>query len=454
MYVEQLYTSCLAEAAYYIESEGEAAIIDPLRETGPYLKMAKERNTTIKYIFETHFHADFVSGHLDLSRATGAPIIYGPHAETAYKIRNARDGESFMIGKIRIQALHTPGHTPESTCYLLFDENDEPHALFTGDTLFVGDVGRPDLLDGVMTKEELAGMLFDSLNQKIKPLPDDVIVYPAHGPGSACGKNIGTETFSTIGTQKRTNYAMKAETKAAFIEAVTKGMTPPPAYFFEDARINKEGYQPLTEVIKEGMLPLDQEEIEEMNDEVIILDTRDADAFEQSHVPGAINIGLGGQYAVWIGTLFPIDQPFVLISDPGKEEESVVRLARVGFENVRGYLSGGMKAWKGPTDSVTSIEPESLMDKIKDDSILVDVRKPGEYEVSHAEGAVHLPLCHLHEQLPDFANKTLYVYCAGGYRSMIACSLLKNRGIQNIVNIRHGFKVFDESGIPVTEAVV
>ncbi len=449
MYIEQLYTSCLAEAAYYIESNGEAAIIDPLRETGPYLKLASERNARIRYIFETHFHADFVSGHIDLSRITGAPIIYGPDADTAYEIKNAHDGEIFPLGNITIQALHTPGHTPESTCYLLRNEKEEPHAIFTGDTLFVGDVGRPDLLDGIMSGEELAGMLYQSLNEKIKPLPDHVIVYPAHGPGSACGKNIGKETYSTIGAQKKTNYALRAETRESFIEQVTHGMLPPPAYFFEDARINKEGYRPLTDVVKQSLVALDQEEIQDMQDEVVILDTRDADAFEKGHIPGSVNIGLGGQYAVWIGTLFPIHQPFVLVADQGHEEEAVIRLARVGFENVRGYLKHGMEGWSGRVESVTSIEPEELAERMDGKLTVIDVRKPGEYESGHAEGALHYPLNSLHQQLPDRKDQPLYVYCAGGYRSMIACSLLKSRGYTNTINVRQGFKAFPDAGVPV-----
>lgn len=453
MYIEQLYTSCLAEAAYYIESDGEAVIIDPLRETEPYLKMAGSRSARIKYIFETHFHADFVSGHVDLSRLTGAPIIFGPEAHTSYEIRNAADGEYFRVGRIRLQALHTPGHTPESTCYLLWDEQDQPHAIFTGDTLFVGDVGRPDLLDGVMTREELAGMLYESLKNKIKPLPDQVIVYPAHGPGSACGKNIGQETFSTIGEQKMTNYALRASSKEAFIEQVTSGIVPPPAYFFEDARINKEGYQPIADVIKQGMVPLTAEEVRDMMDEVIILDTRDADAFEKGHVPGSVNIGLGGQYAVWIGTLFPIHQPFVLVADPGREEEGILRLARVGFENVHGYLKDGISGWDGETQTIQSVEPEELARINTESHVLVDVRRPGEYAAGHAEGAVHYALDTIHEKHPGETDKPLYVYCAGGYRSMIACSLFKKQGYHNVVNIRQGFKAFEEAGVPVIEPV-
>ncbi len=453
MYIEQLYTSCLAEAAYYIESAGEAAIFDPLRETSPYLELASGRNARIKYIFETHFHADFVSGHIDLSKETGAPIVYGPLAKTEYKVYNATDEEIFTIGNITVQALHTPGHTPESTCYLLRDEEGKPHAVFTGDTLFVGDVGRPDLLDGVMSKEELAGMLYDSLNNKIKPLPDDVIVYPAHGPGSACGKNIGKDTYSTIGIQKATNYALRSSSRDQFIDQVTSGMLPPPQYFFEDARINKEGYKPLADVIKQSMNPLEAKQIIQMQDEVVILDTRDPELFGKEHIEGAVNIGLGGQYAVWIGTIFPISQPFVLVSEPGKEEEAIIRLARVGFENVKGFLEGGMEAWDGPVDQVQSIDPEDLINRIGEGASVIDVRKPGEFEAGHVTGAMHFPLCNLPGHSPADEGKALHIYCAGGYRSMIACSILKKKGVRNIVNIRRGFNSFSDAGVPLSVPV-
>jgi glyoxylase-like metal-dependent hydrolase (beta-lactamase superfamily II)/rhodanese-related sulfurtransferase len=453
MYIQQLYTSCLAEAAYYIESEGEAVIIDPLREIEPYLGLAAERKATIKFIFETHFHADFVSGHIDLSQATGAPIVYGPLAETSYEVYNAKDEEIFSFGKLSLQALHTPGHTPESTCYLLFDENNKQHAVFTGDTLFVGDVGRPDLLDGVMTKEELAGMLFDSLNRKIKPLPDDVIVYPAHGPGSACGKNIGAETWSSIGMQKRTNYALKAPDKETFIKQVTEGMLPPPMYFFEDARINKEGYSPLKEVIGKGMTPLTAEDIRANHHDHVVLDTRDPDSFEAGHIPGSINVGLGGQYAVWIGTLFPIDQKFVLVTEAGKEEESILRLARVGFEHVTGYLKDGINSWDQPLTTMEGINPGDWMNTQSPETIILDVRKPGEYQDGHVEGAVSHPLANLNEFVMD-KNATYHVYCAGGYRSMIACSLLKSKGYKRVVNIRQGYKAFEEAGVPVVKEVI
>ncbi|MCZ8216457.1 MAG: MBL fold metallo-hydrolase, partial [Cyclobacteriaceae bacterium] len=348
MYIEQLYTNCLAEAAYYIESEGEAVIIDPLRETEPYIALAAQHKAKIKYVFETHFHADFVSGHIDLAKKVGASIVYGPQANTSYEVINATDGQEFKLGKITFRVLHTPGHTPESSCYLLLDEQGKEHAVFTGDTLFVGDVGRPDLLDGVMTREALASMLYDSLNKKIKTLPDSVIVYPAHGAGSACGKNIGKETFSTIGEQKKLNYALQEQTREEFIEKVTDGILPPPSYFFEDARINREGYTSIDHVMQQNSKPLSITAFKEaVVAGALILDTRKPDDFEKGYIPTSLNIGLSGQYAVWVGTLLNIKQPLVLIAEPGKEEEAVLRLARVGYENVVGYLKGGVKSWDG-----------------------------------------------------------------------------------------------------------
>ena len=361
MYIEQLYTSCLAEAAYYIESEGEAVIIDPLRETEPYIELAEKRGAKIKYVFETHFHADFVSGHIDLAKKVNATIVYGPQANTNYKVYNAKDGEEFKVGKLTLRVLHTPGHTPESSCYLLLDESEKEHAIFTGDTLFVGDVGRPDLLDGVMTKEELASMMYDSLNKKIKTLPDDVIVYPAHGPGSACGKNIGKETFSTIGEQKKFNYALKDMSREEFIKELTEGILPPPQYFFEDARINRMGYDPIELVMKENRKPLTLQAFKaEVAKGALILDTRMPDDFEKGFVPGALNIGLNGQYAVWVGTLIDIKQPLVLITEVGKEDESILRLARVGYENVIGYLEGGVAAWDAKLKVIKSITAEQM----------------------------------------------------------------------------------------------
>jgi hydroxyacylglutathione hydrolase len=456
MYIEQLYTNCLAEAAYYIESNGEAAIIDPLRETTPYIAMAEKRGARIKYVFETHFHADFVSGHIDLARKVDAPIVYGPSAETSYKVYNAKDGEVFKLGKLKIKVLHTPGHTPESSCFLLLDETGKEHAIFTGDTLFVGDVGRPDLLDGVMTREDLASLLYDSLNKKIKTLPDDVIVYPAHGPGSACGKNIGKETFSTIGEQKKFNYALKDIDRATFIERVTEGILPPPQYFYEDARINKEGYDPLEKIIAENTKPLTVKAFQQMvHAGATILDTRKADDFEKGFVPGAINIGLNGQFAVWVGTLIDINKDIVLVTESGKEEESVLRLARVGFEKVRGYLDGGMSAWDQQADTVTSISAGDMKTEIKKGMQVLDVRKPGEWNTSHLKDATFLPLADFPEILTSLDKHQSYVvHCGGGYRSMTAISIMKNKGFTNLINVYGGFGAMQDAGLPiVTEEV-
>src|SRR5688572_12715041 len=457
MYIEQLYTNCLAEAAYYIESEGEAAIIDPLRETEPYIELAKKRKATIKYVFETHFHADFVSGHIDLSRMVNAPIIYGPMANTNYDVINATDGQEFKLGKIKFKVLHTPGHTPESSCFLLFDENGKEHAVFSGDTLFVGDVGRPDLLDGVMTREELASMMYDSLNTKIKTLPDDVIVYPAHGPGSACGKNIGKETFSTIGEQKKFNYALKEMSREQFIEKVTDGIQPPPLYFFEDARINKMGYNPIDEVISTNTKPLSAADFKKAVEAgAIILDTRKPDDFEKGFISGSLNIGLNGQYAVWVGTLIDINKPLVLITENGKEEESVLRLARVGYENVTGYLNGGIQEWPEKLETVNSIEATEVEAQIKKGVDVLDVRKPGEWNTSHAKSAEFLPLADMPDNLEKLdKNKSYVVHCAGGYRSMIACSLMKQKGFKNVTNVYGGFSAMLTAGLPVvTEELV
>jgi hydroxyacylglutathione hydrolase len=456
MYIEQLYTNCLAEAAYYIESEGEAAIIDPIRETEPYTELAKKRNAKIKYIFETHFHADFVSGHIDLAKKVNAPIIYGPGAVTNYKIYNAQDGEEFKLGKLVFKVLHTPGHTPESSCYLLLDENRKEHAVFTGDTLFVGDVGRPDLLDGVMTSEELASMLYDSLNKKIKTLPDPVIVYPAHGPGSACGKNIGKETYSTIGEQKKLNYALKDISREQFIAQVTDGILPPPNYFFEDARINKEGYDPIEKVIKENNNPLSVDVFKNhLKNGAIILDTRKADIFEKGFVPGSINIGLNGQFAVWVGTLIDIRQPLVLVTQKGTEQESILRLARVGYENVLGFLNGGVDAWDGTLERVSSISANQLKGEIEKGIEVMDVRKPGEWSIGHLKNATFLPLSDFPKNLKGLDHSQPYiVHCGGGYRSMTAISIMKKEGFVNLVNVYGGFGAMVNAGLEVvTEEV-
>lgn len=450
MYIEQLYTTCLAEAAYYIESEGEAAIIDPLRETEPYLALAAKRGATIKYVFETHFHADFVSGHIDLAKKVGAPIIYGPKANTNYEVINAADGQEFPLGKVTFKVLHTPGHTPESSCFLLLDENRKEHAVFTGDTLFVGDVGRPDLLDGVMTREELASMLYDSLTKKLKTLPDSTIVYPAHGAGSACGKNIGKETFSTIGEQKKLNYALQEQTREEFIKAVTDGILPPPSYFFEDARINRMGYTSIDKVIEQNSKPLSLTEFKEaIVKGALLLDTRKPDDFEKGYIPSSLNIGLNGQYAVWVGTLIDMKQPLVLVAEEGKEEEAVLRLARVGYENVIGYLKNGVAAWDGKLDTVRSIAAEDMKEEMKRGLQVLDVRRPGEWEASHLKAATFVSLGNFPKVLDTLEKQNPYlVHCAGGYRSMIAISLMRRAGFTGeLVNIYGGYGAIQQTDL-------
>jgi hydroxyacylglutathione hydrolase len=461
MYIQQLYTGCLSEAAYYIDSEGEAAIIDPLRDIEAYLRLARERGATIKYIFETHFHADFVSGHLDLAKATGAPIIYGPRTETSFPIHLAADGEVFPLGSSTIEVLHTPGHTVESSCYLVRNSDRTPHAVFTGDTLFVGDVGRPDLSSGDLTKEELAGMLYDSLRAKILPLPETVIVYPAHGPGSSCGKNLGPNTFSTLKEEKETNYALREQTKEAFVKAVTDGLMAPPLYFSVNARINKEGYDPLDEVLEAGLKSLDIAAFKEwIEQEAIVLDTRRSDLFVGGFVPGSISIGLDGRFAEWAGSLLPFDKPIVLVTAPGEERESVIRLARVGFDKMKGVLDGGFTAWQDagePIDLIIDVEPDELaMDIPFDPNLLVvDVRRETEFADGHVKDAINVPL----QDLADPGNMAnldekynLYIHCGGGYRSIIAASLLKRQGIHNLRNVTGGWgKIKDQKGIEVVK---
>jgi hydroxyacylglutathione hydrolase len=463
MFIKQLYTPCLSEAAYYIESNGEAAVIDPLRDIDEYLQLAAERKSTIKYIFETHFHADFVSGHLDLGKATGAPIVYGPGTTTKFPVHIARDGEQFSIGHLTLEVLHTPGHTLESSCYLLKDETGNNHCVFTGDTLFVGDVGRPDLAQkgADLTMQDLAGMLYDSLQQKIVPLADDVIVYPAHGPGSSCGKNLGPHTFSTIGEEKQTNYALKAADKASFIEAVTDGITAPPGYFPINAKINKEGYESLERVMEQGLQKLSIADFKQYSkDDALILDTREASAFVQGFVPGAVFIGLEGRFAEWAGSLLPFDKNILLVTEAGKEKETVVRLARVGFDKMVGYLDGGFEAWQAagePIDLIIDVEADELaMDLPHDKNLVVlDVRRETEYADGHVAGAVNLPLNNMADpgSMGDIEDKhNLYVHCAGGYRSVIASSLLKRQGIHNLRNINGGWgKIKEEKKIEVVK---
>lgn len=451
MFVKQLYTGCLSEAAYYIESNGIAAVIDPLRDIDEYLSLAKERNSTIRYIFETHFHADFVSGHLDLAAATGATIVYGPATQTSFPVHVAKDGEVFEIGKLQVQVLHTPGHTLESSCYLLKNEEGKDHAIFTGDTLFVGDVGRPDLAQKTneITMEDLAGMMYESLQNKIIPLADDVIVYPAHGAGSSCGKNLGPETFSTIGEQKNSNYALQQQSKEDFIKAVTEGLSAPPQYFPINARINKEGYDSIDAILNKGLTALDipgfKKKLSEPDS--ILVDTRNASVFTEGFIPGAVFIGLEGRFAEWAGSLLPFDQEIILVTDEGKEKESIVRLARVGFEKFGGFLAGGFEHWKnsGETiDMIIDVEADELaMDLPFDDQIvIVDVRKVPEYADGHIKEALNIPLDELSDpgsmaHLED--NHNIYVHCAGGYRSVIAASLMKRQGIHNLRNVVGGW---------------
>lgn len=457
MFIKQLYTSCLSEAAYYVESDGEAAIIDPLRDIEEYLLLAKERNTVIKYIFETHFHADFVSGHIDLAKATNAPIIYGPETKTSFQATVAKDGQIFSIGKIQLKVLHTPGHTIESTCYLLKDEDGKDHAVFTGDTLFAGDVGRPDLITGDTTKEEMAGMLYESLHSKLMPLADDVIVYPAHGAGSSCGKNIGTETKSTIGEQKETNDALKQTSKEAFVQMVTEGLSAAPNYFPVNAKINKEGYESMEVILENGLTALSVAEFKQrITEDVIVLDTREVSEFSKEFIPGSIFIGLDGKFAEWAGSILPFDKELLLITDTGKEKETVVRLARVGFSKITGYLKGGIESWKQAgekTDMIIDVEPDELaMDIPFDDRlVVVDVRKEVEFADGHVKDAVNIPLSNLTDpasmaNIEDTDN--LYLHCGSGYRSTIAASLLKRQGIHNLRNVLGGWsKIKDEPRI-------
>ena len=459
MFIKQLYTGCISEAAYYIESEGIAAVIDPLRDIDVYLQLAAERKSQIKYIFETHFHADFVSGHIDLAKATGATIVYGPGTETNFDVHVAKDNEVFKLGKAEIHVLHTPGHTLESTCYLVKDEEGKLNCIFTGDTLFVGDVGRPDLaqISGVLTTNDLAGMLYDSIQKKIMSLPDDLIVYPAHGPGSACGKNLGPSTYSTIGEEKETNYALKASSKEEFIKSVTEGLSTPPQYFPINAKINKEGYESLDKVLESSMKPLKIQDVKDaIKNDVIILDTRPASEFIHGFIPASIFIGLEGRFAEWAGSLLPFDQKMILVTEKDKEKEAIIRLARVGFNNVIGYVDGGYEAWKSakePIDMIIEVEADELAMDIPFDEnlVVVDVRKPAEFAEGHIKDALNLPL----EEMTDLVNvssfeetQNIYVHCQGGYRSLIASSLLKRQGLHNIRNIAGGWnKIKEESKI-------
>lgn len=464
MNIEQIYTGCLAQGAYYIESNGEVAIIDPLREVQSYVDKASKQNAKINYIFETHFHADFVSGHVTLAKKTGAPIVYGPNANPTFEAIIAKDGQEFKLGNITIIALHTPGHTMESTTYLLRDENGKDHAIFSGDTLFLGDVGRPDLAQklGKITVEDLAGYLYDSLREKIMPLADDVIVYPAHGAGSACGKNMMKITVDTLGNQKKVNYALRANmTKAEFIKEVTEGLLPPPNYFPENVKLNKEGYADISEVLKRGTIELTPETFENIANETgaIVLDVRHQNEFVKGHIPRAIFIGLDGGFAPWVGALIAdIQQPILLVAPEGREKEAVTRLSRVGFDNTLGYLKGGFEAWKKAAkeyDTMSSITAETLQEiSTTEDPLIFDVRKENEFASEHVLNAINTPLDYINNYLAEFpSNETFYVHCAGGYRSVIAASILKSRGIHNLINIEGGFKAIKEIGIATSDFV-
>lgn len=464
MKIEQIYTGCLAQGAYYIRSENEAVIIDPLREVEPYIEKAEADGVMIKYVLETHFHADFVSGHIDLAAKTGATIVYGPTANPKFKAHIAKDGEVLKVGRITIKVLHTPGHTMESTTYLLKDENGKDHAIFSGDTLFLGDVGRPDLAQKAahMTQEELAGLLYVSLRTKIMTLPDDVIVYPAHGAGSACGKNMSKETVDTLGSQKQSNYALRATmTRNEFIKEVTDGLLPPPAYFPDNVKMNKEGYESIDVVLSKGMQALSANEFELLANETgaLVLDTRDAQTFAKGFIPNSINIGIDGGFAPWAGSLIPgVGHPLLIITDEGREEEVVTRLARVGFDNTLGYLKGGIKSWMQPgkeIDLIESISAKEFAKRIKEQThTIIDVRKPGEFEAEHVTDAINIPLDFLNNHLAEIPKEgEVYLHCAGGYRSMIAASILKSRGWDNLVDVSGGFKAITETDVPRTDYV-
>ncbi len=465
MKIEQIYTGCLAQGAYYIESKGEVAIIDPLRETQQYVDKAKHENAKIKFIFETHFHADFVSGHIDLAKKTGATIVFGPSAETSYDTYVAKDNEMFKLGDITIKVLHTPGHTLESSTFLLIDENGKDHAIFSGDTLFLGDVGRPDLaIKSDLTKEDLAGMLYDSLRKKIMPLADDVIVYPAHGAGSACGKNLSKKTVGVLGEQKKTNYALRANmTKDEFVKEVLDGIPPPPQYFAKNAMMNKSGYDSFETVLKRGNTPLEVDEFETIANQegALVLDVRHEDDFVKEHIPNSIFIGIDGAFAPWVGALITdLKQPILLVTPKGREEETVTRLSRVGYDNTLGYLKGGFGSWKESgkdIDVLDSISPDDFVHKTNTNDLnILDVRKSGEHQSMYLnlKGVKNFPLDFINDNLHIIdKTKTYYIHCAGGYRSVIAASILKARGFYNLVNIEGGFDELKKTGIQMSDFV-
>lgn len=457
MKIEQIYTGCLAQGAYYIESNGEAVVIDPLREVAPYINKANADGAVIKYVFETHFHADFVSGHLDLAEKTGAQIVYGPNAAPKFPAIIAKDGEHFNVGDISFEVLHTPGHTMESSCFLLKDETGQPIGLFSGDTLFIGDVGRPDLAQKAAgkTKEELAAILYHSLRNKILPLPDDVIVYPAHGAGSACGKNMSRETTDTLGHQKETNYALRQSmTEEEFVKEVTEGLTTPPGYFPFNVKMNKEGYDSLDAVMERGKVGLSPDDFEMAANETnaLLLDTRDPQVFAKGFIPNSINIGIDGNFAPWVGSLIPdIRQPILVITDDGREEEVIIRLARVGYDNTIGYLKGGFSGWQAAgkeTDHITSVSAAAAAGMVdQPDTTVIDVRRPGEFSLGHIKDAINLPLDDINESISALDKQKKYiVHCAGGYRSMIFLSILRSRGFDHLTDVQGGFKAIRDNG--------
>lgn len=463
MKVEQIYVGCLSQGAYYISSEGEAAIIDPLRETAPYLERLRRDHVRLKYIFETHFHADFVSGHVDLSRATHAPIVYGPTAKPEFEAIVAEDGQIFPIGKVKIKVIHTPGHTLESSCFLLIDEDGKETALFSGDTLFLGDVGRPDLAQEAaqLTQEELAGLLYDSIYTKILPLADDVTVYPGHGAGSACGKNMSKETVDSLGNQKRTNYALRQPDKESFIASVVEGLLPPPAYFGGNVAMNKQGYDSFTQVLHRGLSALSVEDFVAVaqTSGALILDTRSLTDFAEGFVPRSINIGIDGDFAPWVGAMVAeVKHPLLLVTDPGREEEAITRLSRVGFDHVLGYLDGGFAAWQAAgreTDHVERVAAEEAARQIKaGKAMVIDVRKESEYAAEHLEAAYSRPLAYINDWIHELpTDRPLFLHCAGGYRSMIAASILLARGYRNLTDIVGGFQALAQTDVPRTDYI-
>ncbi|HLF52403.1 MBL fold metallo-hydrolase [Flavobacterium sp.] len=464
MKIQQIYTGCIAQAAYYLESNGEAAIFDPLREVQPYIDKANADNAKIKYIFETHFHADFVSGHIDLAKKTGGKIVYGPTAKPEFEAIIATDNQEFKVGNYTVKAIHTPGHTLESTCYLLIDENGKQHGIITGDTLFIGDVGRPDLAQALvkeLTTEKLASYLFDSLRNKIMPLPDDLIVYPSHGAGSACGKNMSKETTDTLGNQKKTNYALRADmTREEFIAELLEGLGLPPAYFPQNVMMNIQGYESLDKVIEKSLKPLKPKEFEALanQSEAVVLDVRHEDDFVKAFIPRSVFIGIQGNFAPWVGALImDVKQPLLLVTPEGKEQETITRLSRVGFDNVLGFLDGGIEAWKAAgleTDHINSITPEQFAAELSEKNIVVDARKPTEYEAEHIEKAVNIPLDTVNSNLDMVPkNEDFYLHCAGGYRSVIMASILKSRGFHNLINVEKGISGIRNTAVPMTHFV-